>query len=133
MFHFFIQLLRAMFGINVVSQPDLAQTPVYPGCLGDTLISLPVSMATEYVDDGGDGLYYDCFELPQREYLQSIEKIVQKEEESESSLKRLSLTCRSYVLSLFSFCFLNKSMFYVTNVAGESGVSSRKSEEEQVP
>ena len=78
-----------MFGINIVSQPDLAQTPVYPGCLGDTLISLPVSMATEYVDDGGAGLYYNCFELPQREYLQAIEKIVQKEEESETSVKWL--------------------------------------------
>ncbi|EDO49114.1 predicted protein [Nematostella vectensis] len=80
------QLLRAMFGINAVSQPELVQSPIYPECLADSQVTLPLKPA-ERVNSTGSGLYYGCFVQPLEDFRATLEKSF-KEEETEGSIRK---------------------------------------------
>ncbi|EDO28050.1 predicted protein, partial [Nematostella vectensis] len=79
-------LLRAMFGINAVSQPELVQSPIYPECLADSQVTLPLKPA-ERVNSTGSGLYYGCFVQPLEDFRATLEKSF-KEEETEGSIRK---------------------------------------------
>ena len=76
-----------MFGINSVSQPELTQVPVVPNCLERTLVTMPVSIATEPPNCAGGKLYHSCFVLPLKRLNQALEKAAASAEEKEAGSK----------------------------------------------
>ena len=77
----FLQLLRAMFGINALSQPELIQSPMFPPCLADTHVTLPAQ--TDRLKALDEQLYHSCFVHPLALITQTLNKLKPKEEGKE--------------------------------------------------
>ena len=76
-----IQLLRAMFGINALSQPELIQNSLVPPCLAVSHVTLPPQVDQMQALD--ESLYHSCFVYPLVLVAQSLEKLKLKEEVKE--------------------------------------------------
>ena len=76
-----MQLLRAMFGINALSQPELIQNSLVPPCLAVSHVTLPPQVDQMQALD--ESLYHSCFVYPLVLVAQSLEKLKLKEEVKE--------------------------------------------------
>lgn len=70
-----------MFGINALSQPELAQASMVPPCLAVSHVTLPAQ--TDQLQPAGDQLYQSCFVQPLALVTQCLNKLKPKEEGKE--------------------------------------------------
>ncbi|KAJ7336620.1 hypothetical protein OS493_011839 [Desmophyllum pertusum] len=75
------QLLRAMFGVNALSQPELIQTPLVPPCLAYSHVTLPAH--TDQLQALDESLYHSCFVHPLALITQTLEKLKLRDEVKE--------------------------------------------------
>lgn len=94
------QLLRAMFGINALSQPELIQNALVPPCLAESHVTVPEQPDQLKAPD--ESLYHSCFIQPLTFITKTLEKLKPKEEVKEKGNESDSLGYIYWVLIIHS-------------------------------